>query len=72
MEFKDILRELREEKEISQTELGNELHMSQRKISYLENGETEPSIHDLKNICRYFNISADYLIGLTDAYRKLK
>ena len=57
------LRFLREEKELNQTELGEKIHMTQRKVSYIECGKYEPSIDDIKNICEFFQVSSDYLIG---------
>lgn len=63
--FGEKLRLLREEAELNQTELGDAVHMTQRKISYLENGKYEPSMDDLKSLCNYFNISADYFLGFT-------
>lgn len=54
---------LREEKELNQSELGAAVHMTQRKISYLEHDRYEPSVGDIKALCRYFNVSADYLLG---------
>ena len=59
------VRQLREQMELNQTELGSELNMTQRKVSYLENNKYEPSIEDLKAICCFFNISADYLLGFS-------
>jgi len=57
------LRLLREENDLNQTELGEALNMTQRKISYLEQGKYEPGIEDIRAICRYFQVSADYLLG---------
>ena len=61
--FAEKIRLLREEKELNQTELGQAVGMTQRKISYLENGKYEPSLEDIKALCRFFNVSADYLLG---------
>jgi transcriptional regulator with XRE-family HTH domain len=61
--FAEKIRLLREEKELNQTELGQAVNMTQRKISYLENGKYEPSLEDIKMLCRFFNVSADYLLG---------
>lgn len=66
MSFGEKLKNLREEKEISQGALGKELNMTQRKISYLENNVYEPSLADIFEICSYFDISADYLVGLRE------
>ena len=57
------IRLLREEKELNQTELGKAVNMTQRKISYIENDKYEPSMDDIKALCKFFNISADYLLG---------
>lgn len=61
--FGEKLKLLREEHELSQTQLGNAVNMTQRKVSYMENDTYEPSIEDIKMLCRYFNVSADYLLG---------
>ena len=61
--FGEKLRLLREEQELNQTELGKLLNMTQRKISYLERDRYEPSLQDIKAICTYFRVSADYLMG---------
>ena len=58
------IRAFREDRDLNQTELGKALNMTQRKISYIECGKYEPSIEDLRAICFYFNVSADYFLGL--------
>ena len=67
--FGEKLRYLREEKELNQTELGNKLGMTQRKLSYIECGKCEPNIDDLRAICKFFEISADYLLDLPDNFK---
>lgn len=61
--FGEKLKLLREEKELTQTDLGKSLNMTQRKLSYLENDRFEPSLEDIKALCKYFHVSADYLLG---------
>lgn len=63
MTFGEKLKLLREEKELNQTQLGRAVNMTQRKVSYLENDRYEPSVEDIRALCRYFNVSADYLLG---------
>ena len=63
MTFGEKLRLLREEKELNQTQLAQDVDMTQRKVSYLENNRYEPSVEDIRALCRYFNVSADYLLG---------
>ena len=61
--FGEKIRLLREEKELNQTELGDAVGMTQRKISYLERDRYEPSLQDIQTICAFFRVSADYLLG---------
>lgn len=56
---------LREEKELNQTQLGNAVGMTQRKVSYLENDRYEPSMEDIRALCLFFHVSADYLLGFS-------
>lgn len=53
--------------DLNQTKLGKEVNMTQRKISYIENGTYEPSIDDIISFCKFFNVSSDYLLGLKDS-----
>lgn len=64
--FGEKVRILRETAELNQTQLGQQVNMTQRKISYIECGKYEPSIEDITALCRFFNISANWLLGLPD------
>lgn len=66
MDFKDKIRALREDKDLSQTQLGQLLNMNQMKISRMETGGAEPALADLIALCRFHNVSADYLLGLPE------
>ncbi|MBQ3134339.1 MAG: helix-turn-helix transcriptional regulator [Oscillospiraceae bacterium] len=62
--FGDKVRGLREDRNLSQTELGKALNTTQRKVSYIECGKYEPSIEDIVSIATFFDVSADYLLGI--------
>ena len=64
--FKERLKELRIEKNISQSELGKLVHMSKMAISHWESGHSEPSIKQLIVLSKYFDVTVDYLIGNSD------
>ena len=64
LSFGEKLKNLREDKDLNQTELGTILHMTQRKLSYIETGKCEPSLEDVRRICLFFGISSDYFLGL--------
>ncbi|APF27591.1 helix-turn-helix family protein [Clostridium sporogenes] len=63
--FGDRLKELREEKEFTQEELGKFLNVSRQTISGYESGSIEPSIANLVKIADIFNVSLDYLLCRT-------
>lgn len=69
LSFGDKIKNLREDADLNQTELGKAVGMTQRKVSYLECGKCEPSIDDIVALCRFFKISADYLIGVPKGYK---
>lgn len=60
------LKELRQEKELSQQKLAIELQTSQKNISKYETEYLDLSTDMIIKICKYFDISADYLLGLED------
>jgi len=65
--FGEKIRLLREERELTQKQLGDAIQMTQRKVSYLEHDRYEPSLEDIKRLCKFFQISADYLLGFSKA-----
>ena len=47
-------------------QLSSACGISQSSIARFELDKTEPRLSELRILCRYFNVSADYLLGLTD------
>ncbi|MGN1348145.1 MAG: helix-turn-helix domain-containing protein [Acutalibacteraceae bacterium] len=60
------LKQLRQQKKLSQLKLAMELGMNQNSISRYENGEREADYKTLIAIADYFNVSIDYLLERTD------
>ena len=60
------LKQIREEKGLSQNELAKKINMTQQRISSYENGIREPDIETLKILADFFDVSIDYLLGKTD------
>ena len=54
---------------ISQTELAARVNVSKQCISDYKSGKSFPSIQTLFLICKVLEVSADYLLGLTDEYK---
>lgn len=68
--FGEKIRNLREDKDMNQTQLGQAVGMTQRKVSYIECGKCEPSIDDIIAFCHFFKVSADFLLDLPNTYRR--
>ena len=64
--FKSRLKELRLERELTQKQLADVLFTSEDCISAWENGRTEPYIEMICKICRYFDVTCNYLLGIED------
>lgn len=64
--FSIRLRELMQEKKISQKKLAEYLGITKQSVSLYVNGQRNPDIEVLKRICQYFKISSDYLLGLSN------
>lgn len=63
IKFGQNLRVLRELENLKQIELAQKLGVTQRKVSYWETEQVEPSLVELWKIADFFNISVDELIG---------
>lgn len=60
------IRDLREDNDLTQAELGKILNISQRTYSHYENGTREIPIEILIKLAHYYNTSVDYLLCETD------
>lgn len=70
VEMKDILRGLREQKQVSMDKMCEDLNniynvaLAKSTISKWENGKAEPSLAYARILTKYFNVTLDYLLGL--------
>lgn len=60
------LRDLREDKDLSQKEIAKILNVSQVAYSYYELEKREIDINSLKKLALFYNTSIDYIVGLTN------
>ena len=73
MKWYERCKALREDlnPKMNQTELGKVFNMSQKKISRLETGQAQITPDEIGIYCRFFNVSADYLLGFTVEYKEM-
>ena len=65
MTFGDRLKEIRKNRGKSTKEVAEYIGKSDRLYRFYESGDRDPGTKDIFNICKYLNVSADYLLGTT-------
>ncbi len=60
------IRDLREDRDLTQTNLGQILHCSQRIYSNYERGDVDIPTEILIKLADYYDVSVDYLLGRTN------
>ena len=68
MNFNVRLKQLRQKHKLTQSELADILGLKPTAISNYESKRNEPSFDKLIALSRYFDVSCDYLLGVSDAY----
>lgn len=71
-DYRIRLRNVREDHDLTQAEVGRILDKSQQGYNHIEAGRAELKIDDLIRLCQYYDLSADYLIGLTNKPKSYK
>ena len=64
--FGDVIKHLRQSYNLNQVQLAQKLNVSKQTVSNWENNNILPSIEMLIKIAKYFSVSTDYLLELTD------
>ncbi|MBQ9084721.1 MAG: helix-turn-helix transcriptional regulator [Clostridia bacterium] len=60
------IRDVREDRDLTQKEVAEYLHIQQNTYSQYENGKRQLPIEHLISLARLYGTSTDYLLGLTD------
>ena len=60
------LRDIREDRDLTQQTLADHLHIQQSTYSQYENGQRQLPLQMLVKLAVYFDTSTDYILGLTD------
>ena len=66
------IRDLREDNDKTQSDIAEVLGTSQTMYARYERGANELPLRHLITLCRYYRVSADYILGLSDTCKKTK
>ena len=64
--FSERLKDLRKERNLTQTQLSQETNISQPAIAKWESGDRSPNIDYVIILAKFFDVTTDYLLGLED------
>lgn len=71
-DYRTRLRNIREDRDLTQAQIGKLLNKSQQGYNHIEAGRAELKIDDLVKLCKFYDLSADYVIGLTNIAKSYK
>lgn len=60
------IRDLREDADLTQTQIAEYLGTSQTMYARYERGANEIPVRHIIKLCEYYGVSADYILGITD------
>ena len=66
VDYRTRLRNVREDRDLTQREVALVINKSQQGYSHIEDGRAELKIDDLIRLCKFYNVSADYFIGISE------
>ncbi|MBR6109257.1 MAG: helix-turn-helix transcriptional regulator [Clostridia bacterium] len=72
MSYRDRIKGLREDRDLTQAKVGEILNKSQQGYNHIEMGRAELKMDDLVLLCKLYDVSADYIIGLIDSPKSYK
>ncbi|MBE6803744.1 MAG: helix-turn-helix transcriptional regulator [Ruminococcaceae bacterium] len=71
MDYPQRIRDLREDKDLLQLDIAKLLNTTQSYYAQYENGRRPLPIQHLITLCKYYNVSPEYILGFTDTPKPL-
>lgn len=68
MKFGELIKDLRQSRDLTQREVAENVEISRSVLSQYENNFVEPTAYVIKRFAEFFDVSADYLLGLEDDF----
>ena len=60
------LIDLRTDSDLTQSDVAKVLNKSQQGYAHIENGRANISVDDVINLCKFYKVSPEYVLGFTD------
>lgn len=70
MRYNERIREIREDRSLTQQKVANLLHVGQRTYADYESGKTRIPVDNLLILARFYNVSMDYITGASNIRSK--
>lgn len=70
MDFKNRLKQLREENGMLQKDLAEKIGVTRNSITAYESGKREPDLEKIIKLSKVFDVSIDYLVGVSDIKKR--
>ncbi len=64
--FNEILRELREDNDYKQETVALELKITRQQYQLYESGKRQFKVEHIIKLCKFYNVSSDYVLGLPE------
>lgn len=71
MHYTQRLEDLRKDKDLTQEQVAEQLELKREQYKRYETGINEIMASFIIKVCKFYNVSADYLLGFTDTYKTL-
>lgn len=71
MDYVRRIRDLREDNDLTQTDVAKVLNTNQKVYSRYETAENEMPVRHIITLCKFYNVSADYILGFTSTPKPL-
>jgi len=66
MDYRTRMKHLREDNDLTQKEVGQIINKTQQGYIHIEDGRAELKIDDRIKLCKFYGVSADYFIGISE------
>ena len=70
MDYRQRIREVREDRDFTQKQIGAVINKSQQGYNHIEDGRSELKIDDLIKLLKFYNLGIEYLSGVSDIETK--